>query len=259
VSPVISCFIARSGMDNRRRQWFPAYVYFMSDRNGAAIKAKFGFPGLVVWLAFLAACKRGHHQGQFTYGDELDGWMQLGLNDLRPDADFTLKQFFNLTGRHHQTKRRRASGDLTTIECCGWDAWNTSAERDLDANKKRRKKAQNTGEDTPTIRREYPDNTGDLQESDKDKDKDSDNGSPRTITTDRQAATDFSVAVELELARISQIATGVDSGSLRVWRSVVRKNKMTEGEIADVRSRSRGQPAEWVTKTLQGKVADRAA
>lgn len=141
--------------DRRRRQYIPIDVYFASGGTGTTIRRHYGLPGLAVWIAYLAACKRSTPQGQLTYASEADAWEKLGLADTRPD--FTLHDFFRLTGRLHKTSTQRASGELTTTTCRVWDEWQQNIRRAQDADKKRRKRAENTGDKPPTNRRRNAD------------------------------------------------------------------------------------------------------
>jgi rubredoxin len=140
--------------DKRRRQWFPFSAYFAVGEWAAKVKRRFGRDGLLVWACYLAACKRNHPQGQFTYAFEDAGWRLLGLGEDRPD--FTLEEFFRFTGQHKKTSKRR-SGDVLDIICRDWADWNKDAKRDLDALRNSSKRAEKPGDIPDTIERQSSD------------------------------------------------------------------------------------------------------
>lgn len=153
-----------SAVNGRRRQYVPLYVHFASGRTGTRIQKEFGLAGLAVWVCYLAACKRNSPQGQITYNSEPDGWSQLSLYGAQPD--FTLKEFFDLTGRLKKTSRR-TSGHLTDVICTVWGEWEQNVQREVDAARKRRKRAGNTPDTSRTKNRRNPDITGTEGEGEK--------------------------------------------------------------------------------------------
>lgn len=128
-------------MDRRRRQWVPLGVNVAHGRTGPRLIEKFGRDGLLVWILYLAACKANPIQGQFSYTSEADGWTKLGLYGEEPD--FTLAEFFALTGRLKKTRQTRA-GRITHVINTRWGQWNDVVQRDLDSARSARKRAQNT-------------------------------------------------------------------------------------------------------------------
>jgi hypothetical protein len=154
--------------DQRRRQYVPLTSQAGHDRFSSRIKAKFERDGLLVWMLYLAACKRGTTQGEFVYVSESDGWEKLGL--LGDEPEFSLRTFFTYTGQLHSTARR-ASGEVTTIVCRHWDEWNTEFRRQQDASQKAWKRAENTattqrqsGDEAPTLRRTEGEYEGERKE-----------------------------------------------------------------------------------------------
>lgn len=113
-------------MDGRRRQWFPLDSTFMFGRLACRLKHEFGPVGPLVWIAFLAACKRYHIQGRIQFGSEIEAWRMMGFTE--PVDNFDLEAFWRRLGQLHKTSRRR-DGDLTTIICRVWDDWNTTPGR----------------------------------------------------------------------------------------------------------------------------------
>lgn len=137
-------------MDKRYRRYVPLDVYVAFEQPGAALKARWGIEGVGCWALFLAACKREPIQGTFTYTSEEEAWTKLGARA----SGFTLDEFFRLTGRFKNTRKTR-SGHVTYVLCTGWKQWNDVFERQLKAEQKARKRADNTA----TTRRRYSDGT----------------------------------------------------------------------------------------------------
>ena len=135
-------------MDRRRRQWVPLSVYFASSKTGTKLRAAYGRDGLLVWVLYLSACKRGWTQGTFTYASEADGLDKLGLTG--EELNFTLEDFFKTTGTLKQTSRRRL-GDLTDVTCSHWEEWNKDVEREKDAERKSWKRADKTPDKARTV------------------------------------------------------------------------------------------------------------
>lgn len=135
-------------MDRRRRQYVPMSVYLASSNTGQRIMERFGIEGLGVWAAYLCACKTNWIQGQVTYAGEADGLTKLGLYPHKPA--FTLDEFFDFTGRLKLTKRmqdtrKRGAGQVQDVRCTKWDDWNKDVDMEVRAERKARKRAQNTG------------------------------------------------------------------------------------------------------------------
>ncbi len=152
-------------MDRRRRQWVPIDAHVAHGRTGERLQEKFGRDGLLVWLLYLAACKRSVVQGTFTYTSETDGWRQLGLQTDVPK--FTLEQFFAFTGQMKKTRvtRGRRMADtgqrrgtrMADVRCTAWGDWNKKIQRDANATQKRRKRTQNTADNPRTLDGRYAD------------------------------------------------------------------------------------------------------
>ena len=135
-------------VDRRRRQYFPLSVYFAQGKTGVRLLERFGRDGLLVWVLYLTACKTNWVQGQLTYASEADGWMKLQLTGHEPD--FTLDEFFGFTGQLKQTRTTR-SGHVKDVVCTQWIRWNYDVKTQLEAERKSRKRAGNTPDNTPDI------------------------------------------------------------------------------------------------------------
>lgn len=114
--------------DGRRRRWLPLSSRFPRDNTGLTLLEEFGNSGLVVWVAFLTACKRNPVEGQFSYSSEEEAWIELGVQP----CDFTLKEFFDVTGRLHVTRRQNRRGRLVTIVATTWSDWKVRPHRGAD-------------------------------------------------------------------------------------------------------------------------------
>jgi hypothetical protein len=133
-------------VDKRLRRYVPLDVFIAFEQPGLALKTKWGMEGVCSWALFLAACKREPIQGMFTYCTEDEGWGKLGAKATQ----FSLAELFDMTGRLKKTSRRR-SGQVVYVSCTNWGKWNDEYGRQLEAEKKARSRAQNTGDNTPTV------------------------------------------------------------------------------------------------------------
>jgi hypothetical protein len=95
--------------------------------------------GLLVWVLYLAACKRSRQQGTFTFTTEEAAWMELGLADPKDRPDFTLAEFFKYTGQLKQTRQTRL-GQLQHVTATHWEEWQETVKRRLEADKKKRQR-----------------------------------------------------------------------------------------------------------------------
>lgn len=139
--------------DRRRRQYVPLYVHFCSGPTGQKILGRFGMEGVGVWAAMLAAAKRSPIQGTFEWLSETDAWGKIGCSKRPPE--FTFAEFVRFLGRQKLASTQKY-GEVSQTSITAWREWNHTLQREQDADKKRRKRAQNTGDKTrdkaPTIR-----------------------------------------------------------------------------------------------------------
>jgi hypothetical protein len=140
--------------DRRRRQYVPLVSTFAHGRTAERLLAKFGRDGLLVWVCFIAACKRAPEQGVFEYTSEGDAWATLGLHGYEPE--FTLKTFFTYTGRLKKTSRTY-TGRVTYVVCTRWEEYALGVDRELDAARKRRKRGTKTPDIEQTEAGQRPD------------------------------------------------------------------------------------------------------
>jgi hypothetical protein len=129
--------------DRRRRQYVPLYVHFMSGHTGTEIHSRFGNDGLLAWISLLAAAKRSPEQGSIQWVTESDGWRILEFHE--PPISFTFEEFIKSLGAMHLTRTSKR-GRLRTTQIRAWNEWNSTIKREHDAEKKRRKRAQTTGD-----------------------------------------------------------------------------------------------------------------
>lgn len=113
-------------MDKRRSRWIAFDVYFFDDDLGVAIRDRFGPVGLVLFTAFLCACKRNSVQGQFRYTSDAEALTVLGLPGMElvdeQGEPFTLDEFWTLLGQRKQTRRTRR-GRITDVVSTRWERW----------------------------------------------------------------------------------------------------------------------------------------
>lgn len=137
--------------DRRRRQYVPIAVHFGTGMTGNRIQKDYGLEGLGVWALLIAACKRSPVQGTFIWLGEGDAWMKLGIIAGREPA-FTFEDFVTTLGKIRQARTRRVGGQLETTLTRFFD-WNNNVRRESEAERKRRKRAQNTADDAAPILR----------------------------------------------------------------------------------------------------------
>lgn len=129
------------------RQWLVFDADFFDNSFTAALLDRYGPTGIVVFMAFLCACKRNHIQGRISYRNEFEalekfGLAELGLVDNR-GLPFTLDEYFDFTGTYKQTRRTR-QGHTWNVFATGWEEWQQSKNRLLAAERKRRSRAENS-------------------------------------------------------------------------------------------------------------------
>lgn len=124
--------------DSRRRRWYAMPVDWPHDNLGTRLHASFGNDGIAVWSALVAAAKRNHVEGTFTFATEEEAWHNLGLTP----TVFTLEDFFRMTGRLKQTSKRRR-GRVTDITLTRWEELQKTVTRSLEAERKARSRQRN--------------------------------------------------------------------------------------------------------------------
>lgn len=133
-------------MDGRRRRWFSLSALYPHGETARRIQGKFGRDGLLVWILFLAACKRSPIQeGSFSYTSEDAAWTELGLVDPEDRPAFSLDEFWKFTGRLKQTRRTR-SGHVVNVTATHWKEWQDASKRSLEAERKSRKRGEKTAD-----------------------------------------------------------------------------------------------------------------
>jgi hypothetical protein len=126
--------------DKRRTPYVPLDSFVAFKRTGQTLKKKWGMEGLCTWMLFLAACKRDIVPGTLTYSSDEEAWAKLGALATR----FTLDEFFAVTGRLRQTRKRRL-GHVTSVECSNWDTWVTDYRRQQQTDWQRGNRAPSEG------------------------------------------------------------------------------------------------------------------
>jgi hypothetical protein len=137
------------------RRWLALDADLFAKRFTHDLHDRFGFAGIVVWMAFLCACKQSRIPGRVRMANDLDGMSKLGLTgyDLA-DAKgepWTLTEFFDFTGRKKQTRRvpvqrpdsqRIANGRLLDVHATHWQRWQDAGTRAREAERKRTSRTQ---------------------------------------------------------------------------------------------------------------------
>lgn len=135
--------------DRRRRQYVPLSVHFAAGHTGQELQKRFGLEGLGAWACLLAAAKRSPIQGSVEWYCDEDGWRQLRIST--PPGSFTFSDFVKVLGRLHLAKTTKR-GEVKTTSIRAWNEWNSTVKREQDAEKKRRKRAQITGDNEAPFR-----------------------------------------------------------------------------------------------------------
>lgn len=105
-----------------KARYVPILIRWAGGDTYHRLYDKFGYAGLVAWVNFLLACKQNDPEGQIEYLNEADGWHKLSLGPpLTPE--FTLAEFFRVTGRLKKTHKRRV-GQRTHVVCTRWSEHN---------------------------------------------------------------------------------------------------------------------------------------
>lgn len=135
--------------DGRRRTWIAADVNYYGGDLGREIRYRFGAAGLVVFDAFLRACKRNAIEGEVAYFAEADFLAQMGLSGMplvdNVGEEWPLDALWSLLADHKQIRRRQRGG-LVHVASSRWDEWQKRATRPGEGQKNRRSEAINTDE-----------------------------------------------------------------------------------------------------------------
>ncbi|HUP15244.1 MAG TPA: hypothetical protein VM848_04255 [Acidimicrobiia bacterium] len=229
-----------TSVDGRRRQWVPISAWFPLDKTGTALQKAFGPSALAVWVAYLAACKRNHIQGRISYGSEVEAWSLLGILD--PDRlGFTLKQFFDVTGRLKKTKRT-ARGRVTDVVCTVWEQWNDVKPREHGQTQKATSGqgiADTKPPDTDTYQDHYPDHDNDPY-------------------PDRLAGRGLRFAIT-EASKDPEVRNAKAAGEFRYKADPSKYNAMADKDAAFIRMKTcdRCDSNGWTYETPDGRPATR--
>ena len=121
-------------------RYFHVDVSFMHKRTADVLYDKFGAEGPLVFLALCAQAKNGRPPGTFEYENEPLGWVYLGFAGREPN--FTLEDFFKVTGKLKQTaKRRQTHGNHVVLT--QYARWQKDAKRLQGVERQRRYRAKN--------------------------------------------------------------------------------------------------------------------
>jgi hypothetical protein len=107
-------------------RWIAWDVDFLHKPFGMALMERFGPAGVVVFQAFICACKTNRPEGQVAFASDQDTLRVLGLETLRlVDNDgygWELKDLWTFTGRMKQT-RRTSRGRVQNVISTRWNVW----------------------------------------------------------------------------------------------------------------------------------------
>lgn len=113
-------------MDGRRRPWLAMDVYYYDSNLAVKVREQFGVVGVVVFDAFLRACKRNPVEGQVAYTNVPDFLMQIGLPGLKlvdeAGDEWSLDMLWTCLGRMKNV-RKTSRGRITYVRSTRWERW----------------------------------------------------------------------------------------------------------------------------------------
>ncbi len=119
-------------MDGRKRTWLAMDVQYYDSNLAIGIREKFGVVGVVVFDAFLRACKRSSIEGQIAYASLPDFLHMIGLPGLElvdeQGRGWSLDALWTYLGRMKNTSRTR-SGRITYVRSTRWERWQNPRSR----------------------------------------------------------------------------------------------------------------------------------
>jgi hypothetical protein len=118
------------------RRWLALDADLMSNPFTLRLFERFGSTGVVLWVAFLCACKRSRKPGVLIYTTDAQARDELRIIGLKltdeNGGEWTLDDLWRFTGRQKQTSRRRHGG-VTYVACSHWGRWQKDAQRQANA------------------------------------------------------------------------------------------------------------------------------
>lgn len=144
----------------------PLSVNIATGKTGTALLKAFGAEGIAVWVCFLAACKRNRPPGRIVFASDTEAWITLGLLDVDNSVDarpkFTITDFFKVTGRLKQTRRRRV-GRMLDVSCTHFGDWNKTIQTEYERERKARLREESARDTTGTSLGTSPGQNRDLE------------------------------------------------------------------------------------------------
>lgn len=217
----------------KRRRYVPVDVNVAFGRFGTRLDQKWGMEGLCAWMLLLAAAKREHQQGVFTYTSETEAWGKLGATATK----FGFDEFITYCGRNKQT-RKTASGRVNYVEITGWTRWNNEFRQQANSEQKSRKRADSTPDTMRTDRGHYADTMRTEVEADSEYENDSEVAA--TIEAGLEQRLPISLEKRLELEKMLPHLHDRDAGSLAVLETNARH--LTLAAICRVRDTIQHSP-----------------
>ena len=155
--------------DGRRRRWIAVDIDYYAGPLADVIRYRFGPIGLLVFDAYLRACKKNNVEGRITYSCEAEFLSIIGLPGMalvdEAGEEWPLDALWSLLADHKQISRRHR-GRLTDVISSRWEQWQKLAIRKPPVGENRRSRGTDTDEIPPNSKVEIC--------SDSDRDSDSD-------------------------------------------------------------------------------------
>lgn len=154
-------------MKNGHR-WLAFDADFAFNPHTKRIVDQFGVGGVVLWVAFLCACKRSPTPGRIRYSSDADLFSKLGVADMPEVVSVDLDAFWTLNGHRKQT-RRTSHGGWTHVESTQWEDWQKNVRTDIERERKRRWRAEKARDNRGTSSGHVPSNVPLENEKEKEK------------------------------------------------------------------------------------------
>lgn len=121
------------------RRWLALDADLFGKRFTDDLYSEFGWAGVVVWVAYLCACKRSATPGRITFLNDVQAAHELGIDGWElVDNDgktWELSDFWTFTGRKKQT-RRTPNGRRMDVTSTHWERWQETYARAREAERK---------------------------------------------------------------------------------------------------------------------------
>lgn len=136
-------------------RWLAFDVDFLDNPFTIRLGNRFGTAGVVVWVAFLCACKRSPTPGVVRYTSDAHLRRELGILTVplvdAAGKEWSLDDLWTWTGQQKQTSRRRHGG-RTHLSSTRWERWQQDAQTHANTQRMADKRRAHNAHTTRTSR-----------------------------------------------------------------------------------------------------------